>query len=46
VAIADVDSGQAAERGRPWGFPEARIYDGYRALRDDPGINAVEICSP
>ena len=46
VAIADVNVGQAAERARAWGFPEAKIYSDFRALLDDPRVDAVEILLP
>jgi predicted dehydrogenase len=46
VAIADIDTGQAAARGRAWGCAEARIYGDYRALLDDPRVDAVEILLP
>jgi predicted dehydrogenase len=46
VAIADADRALAERRGRAWGFPNAKIYDDYRALLDDPAVNAVEILLP
>jgi predicted dehydrogenase len=46
AAIADVNTDQAAERARAWGFPNARIFRDYRALLDDPRVNAVEILLP
>lgn len=46
VAIADIDAEQAARRAAAWGVPGARIYSDYRALLDDPGVNAVEILLP
>jgi predicted dehydrogenase len=46
VAIADVSADQAAARGRAWGFPDARVYSDYRALLDDPDVDAVEILLP
>ena len=32
--------------GGAWGCPEARIYSDYRALLDDPNVDAVEILLP
>jgi predicted dehydrogenase len=46
VAIADVNTEQAAARGRAWGCPDVRIYSDYRSLLDDPRVNAVEILLP
>jgi predicted dehydrogenase len=46
VAIADVNVDQAGARARAWGFSQARIYGDYRALLDDPRVNAVEILLP
>lgn len=46
VAVADIDKEQAATRARAWGFPDARIYADYRALLDDPNVDAVEILLP
>lgn len=46
VAIADVNTEQAAGRGRAWGFPEAKIHADYRALLDDPDVDAVDILLP
>jgi predicted dehydrogenase len=46
VAIADVNTEQAAERGRAWGFPDAKVYPDYSALLDDPRVDAVDILLP
>ena len=46
VAIADVDTAQAERRAHAWGFPNARIHADYRALLDDPTVDAVEILLP
>lgn len=46
VAVADVDVEQASARARAWGCSLARIYGDYRALLDDPRVNAVEILLP
>ena len=46
VAIADVVVEQASSRARAWGCAQARIYGDYRALLDDPRVNAVEILLP
>lgn len=46
VAIADVNRDLAEQRARAWGFPHARIYTDYRALLDDPNVNAVDILLP
>lgn len=46
VAIADVNRDLAEQRARAWGFPEAKIYTDYRALLDDPNVNAVDILLP
>ena len=46
VAIADVDADLASRRARAWGFPDARIYTDYRALLDDPAVDAVDILLP
>lgn len=46
VAIADVNVDLAERRARAWGFADAVIYSDYRALLDDPRVNAVEILLP
>ncbi len=46
VAVADVNADLARERAQRWGFPLARIYADYRALLDDPDVDAVEILLP
>jgi predicted dehydrogenase len=46
VAIADVNVALAERRAAAWGFPDAAIYDDYRALLDDPRVNTVEVLLP
>ena len=46
VAVADVDAELAAGRANAWGFPDARICTDYRAVLDDPNVDAVEILLP
>lgn len=46
VAIADVNVSQAEARASAWGFPDARIVSDYRAVLDDPNVDAVEILLP
>lgn len=44
VAVADVDAQAAAQKAAALGGP--RVCDDYRALLDDPAVEAVDICLP
>ena len=44
VAISDVDAATLDRRQREWGID--RVHGDYRALLDDPDIDAVSVCTP